>query len=508
MVAEINHRLHEVLDITTYWQQDDESRLTVDYKSGFFNFEITDRTGAKYTFNERSSGLKYFLSYYVQAKAIEKANQARGSLVLMDEPDSFLSIAGQRSLLQVFESLVNPRTASGSCQLLYTTHSPFLVNRNFPQRLCLLRKGEGNEGTQYVQRSAIRRYEPIRSALGIDCSETLFMGAVNVVVEGASDQKVIVGAIQRFGKVNELDVFLDLNKIVLVSAGGAPYVRRLIENSLSGDEKRPVVVAMLDGDTPGSAAFQEIVANHILDKDLATTLDQITFASPSRKRVLVLEDIIPASLLAIATSRYLKERWGTDARSEELLEALSKLDSNTMAKAVVDVASSKLGSRPDRPTDVEIKGAIIDTFVDCLAGENGFPESPDLASFEQNIKTICAKLRSMIDEAERRSWKETLHKCVKLIVESFEKSHSVKATRADVERCLGRLELECTGVAPEARRSRENVSELKELLIQEVRSTADQVDIGLWRSRLTIFRQAPWSRPADGWQRSSLSKTS
>jgi len=59
LVAEINHRIDETLDITHFWQQDDEFRLTIDYKSGFFYFEITDKTGAKYTFNERSSGLRY-----------------------------------------------------------------------------------------------------------------------------------------------------------------------------------------------------------------------------------------------------------------------------------------------------------------------------------------------------------------------------------------------------------------------------------------------------------------
>ena len=105
-VTEINHRLNERLDITHFWQQDDAFRLTVVYKSGFFYFEITDRTGATYTFNERSSGLRFFLSYYIQAKAIEKANEKRGSIVVMDEPDGFLSVAGQRNLLRIFESLL------------------------------------------------------------------------------------------------------------------------------------------------------------------------------------------------------------------------------------------------------------------------------------------------------------------------------------------------------------------------------------------------------------------
>ncbi len=299
-ISEINHRLNERLDITHFWQQDDAFRLEVVFKSGFFYFEITDRTGAKYTFNERSSGLRFFLSYYIQAKAIEKANEARGSFVVMDEPDGFLSVAGQRNLLRIFDSLVNPKQSSGTCQLVFTTHSPFLINRNYPQRIRLVRKGDGSEGTQYVPGSSTRRHEPIRSALGIDCSETLFMGAVNIVVEGATDQKLIVGGIQRFGSASAVDDLLDLNKVTFVSAGGVGHVRRLVEHTDSGDDKRPVVVVLLDGDIAGSDAYQEIISNDILDEQFITTLDQTGIQIRWNSSPRILEDIIPPNLLAKA----------------------------------------------------------------------------------------------------------------------------------------------------------------------------------------------------------------
>ena len=313
LISEINHRIDETLDITHFWQQDDEFRLTVDYKSGFFFFEITDKTGAKYTFNERSSGLRYFLSYYIQAKAIERANETRGSIVLMDEPDSFLSIAGQRNLLQVFESLVSPKSSSGSCQLIYTTHSPFLINRNFPHRLCLVRKGDGNEGTQYVPRSGMRRYEPIRSALGVDCAETLFMGSTNIVVEGVSDQRVLVAAIQKFGDPSDVDALLNLNTTTFVSAGGATNVRRLVEKSITGDEKRPIVAILLDGDNAGNQALQELTTKKIVDAAFVTTIDQLGLKTDWIQAAKVLEDMIPPRLLAMSIAKHLKDRWSVES---------------------------------------------------------------------------------------------------------------------------------------------------------------------------------------------------
>lgn len=499
LVAEINHRIDERLDISHFWQQDDEFKLTVDYKSGFFFFEITDKTGAKYTFNERSSGLRYFLSYYIQAKAIERANEARGSIVLMDEPDSFLSIAGQRNLLQVFESLVSPKSASGSCQLIYTTHSPFLINRNFPQRLCLVRKGDGSEGTQYVPRASVRRYEPIRSALGVDCAETLFMGATNIVLEGLSDQRILVAAVQKFGDPSDVDALLNLNTMTFVSAGGASHVRRLVEKSITGDERRPIVVVLLDGDTAGSTAYQELTTNKIVDAAFVTTIDQLGLKTPWEPVPKVIEDLIPPSLLAASVAKYLKERWDEDSKVEEVEKELVGTGSNgTGASRLVSAIKSRLGADGANLREIELRGELLDAFVDHLV-DDVFAGSAALNEFAENVRITCDKLRLMIDEAQRRSQRDSMHKCVKLSVSSFRKSHHRGATRADVERCLLGLERECSGFTDEARKARENLSELTELLQKEVASARDLADTKRWNERLRLFAECPWKKPRDGW---------
>ena len=133
-------------------------RIATELQTGLLYFEVTDKTGATYTFRERSSGLRFFLSYYIQAKALENASRSKGAIVLMDEPDSFLSIIGQKNLLSVFESLVKAESSGQKCQLVYTTHSPFLINRNFPHRLRLVRKGDAEEGTQLIDQAMLRRY--------------------------------------------------------------------------------------------------------------------------------------------------------------------------------------------------------------------------------------------------------------------------------------------------------------------------------------------------------------
>ena len=167
LVETWNDEIDRVLNLSHYWQQDDQFQIRLNYKRGTIYFEITDKTNAVYTFKERSSGLRYFLSYYIQAKSIQMTAKNQNCIILMDEPDSFLSITGQRNLLAVFESLVSAESSLENAQLVYTTHSPFLINRNFPRRVRLVRKGDAEEGTQAVAAPHVRRYEPIRSALGI-----------------------------------------------------------------------------------------------------------------------------------------------------------------------------------------------------------------------------------------------------------------------------------------------------------------------------------------------------
>jgi energy-coupling factor transporter ATP-binding protein EcfA2 len=502
LISEINHRLDEALDLTHFWEQDDEFKLSIDFKSGFFYFEITDKTDAKYTFNERSSGLRYFLSYYIQAKAIEQANEERGSIVLMDEPDSFLSVSGQRNLLQVFESLVSPKSSSGSCQLIYTTHSPFLINRNFPKRICLVRKGDGSEGTQFVPSSGIRRYEPIRSALGVDCSETLFMGATNIVVEGLSDQRALVSGIQRFGSPSDVDDLLNLNTVTFVSAGGASHVKRLVQKSTSGDEKRPIVVVLLDGDEAGLEAHTELTygSEPVLEAAFVATLDTISIDTPWTTAPKVIEDIIPPKMLAVAASRYLKERWDESVEASGLETIIKTTETDTTAcDRMVKAVTDKLGTEAKRVTGEEVKSQIHETFHELLLNDGNDFDEDSLKQLKHNVHVICEKLRDMIDEAHRRSKRDSLHKCVRLTVASFLKAHHRGASRADVERNLASLQRESTGFTPEARGAREQLNELSELLHTEVAKASDSVDMAKWTERLNKFSQCPWKKPKSGW---------
>jgi predicted ATP-dependent endonuclease of OLD family len=70
--------------------------------------------------DDRSRGLKWFFSFYIAFSADTKGGSAENAILLLDEPGLFLHALSQADLLRHFSADFNN-------QILYTTHSPFMV---------------------------------------------------------------------------------------------------------------------------------------------------------------------------------------------------------------------------------------------------------------------------------------------------------------------------------------------------------------------------------------------
>jgi predicted ATPase len=503
LLDEINHRLNEALDLSQFWQQDDDFSLRIEYKGGFFYFRITDRTGASYTFNERSSGLRYFLSYYIQTKAIRDSIGDNGAIVVMDEPDSYLSAAGQRNLLTVFEMLATPDAHDRRCQLIYTTHSPFLINRNFPQRITLVRKGDGTEGTQVVENASTRLYEPVRTGLGIESADTLFMGSCNVVLEEISAQKVFVSAIQRFGKETEIDDMLDLNRSTLVSASGVYDIARLLRTAARSKEKRPTVVVLIDGDSSGQVVAQQLPAERLIAAKYVTTLADIELTPSWNSQPKELEDLIPPAMLSFAIVDYAETRWRQTCDHQTILSDLnSGQDGDAMSARLVAAIRNAVGADCANVEDIVLKAGVFDTFCHLLTDTSEFEAEKDelpqmLKEFEQVMRSICDRLRSMLADAQQDTRRDRLRKNVRLHIEQLRLTHRQRGTRADVARCLTRIDDECIYSTDNAKQTRLNALYLMKLLEGKTRNAGDPVNMAEWHELFDKLWNEPWHT---GWK--------
>lgn len=104
LIQNVNNEIARKLNFPRWWAQDREFRLLLSPREHELCFTIHDRTGTDYSFGERSRGLQYFLSYYIQLRAHQRP-AGRNEILLMDEPDAYLSSLGQQDLLRVLEAL-------------------------------------------------------------------------------------------------------------------------------------------------------------------------------------------------------------------------------------------------------------------------------------------------------------------------------------------------------------------------------------------------------------------
>ena len=144
-------------------------------------------------FESESHGFIWFFSFLLMQKHFYTDNN--DVILLLDEPGLSLHATAQGDLLQFFEDELALRH-----QVIYTTHSPFMIDSNHLNRVRLVENLSLKQGSNQAKYSELgtKVYPnalkvskgsllPLQSALGYDISQNIFIGRNNLIVEGASD---------------------------------------------------------------------------------------------------------------------------------------------------------------------------------------------------------------------------------------------------------------------------------------------------------------------------------
>jgi energy-coupling factor transporter ATP-binding protein EcfA2 len=300
--AELTKRFRE------WWKQGDY-RFRFQADGDHFRIWVSDdRRPDDIELENRSTGLQWFLSFFL-IFLVESLDAHKNSILLLDEPGLSLHPLAQEDLSRFFEGL------SGTNQLLYTTHSPFLVDADHLERIKVVYVAD--DGATMVsadlraadsKSSESKSIYPVYAALGLSASRTLLLGCKTIIVEGTSDQYYL-SAIKTILIANgELK---PAKEIIFMPAWGVKGVKAIISILTGKDEQLPNV--LLDSDTAGTE-FQASLLKSIY-KDAKERIVMLgAFASVTGAAEI--EDLFPQALLAKLIDRTFRSATDKDFSDE------------------------------------------------------------------------------------------------------------------------------------------------------------------------------------------------
>lgn len=193
-------------EIFTYWSQNKNLKVQFRLDAGRsgdpapYNSGNILRTRIENTihevsvsFDDRSTGFVWFFSFLVLFSQIKKM-YGDNVILLLDEPGTSLHAKAQEDLLRYFKEKLIPHH-----QVLYTTHSPFMVpadNLLAARTVEDVVKRDKQGNIEEVLGTKVRddvlstdreTLFPLQGALGYEITQTLFIGKNSLLVEGPSD---------------------------------------------------------------------------------------------------------------------------------------------------------------------------------------------------------------------------------------------------------------------------------------------------------------------------------
>lgn len=247
--------------------------------------------------DERSRGFKWFFSFYITFSADTNGGEAENALLLLDEPGLYLHARSQSDLLKHFEK-------DFQNQIIYTTHSPFMVPTHNLDSVRTVNITEENGTTVTNDPTGdARTLFPLQAALGYDLAQSLFIGPNNLVVEGVTDYWIISSISDYLGDTGRTSLSKELT---LTPAGGAQKVSYMV--ALLTSEQLNVLV-LLDEEKDAKNTKDDLVKTKLIREQNVVFVSEAFDINPPNEADI--EDLLdPAIFESLVKESYAKELKG------------------------------------------------------------------------------------------------------------------------------------------------------------------------------------------------------
>lgn len=238
--------------VMEFWKQNEDLEVEVDIKADpsdeqpfnngpnlYLRIRNRRHRGVSTPFDQRSRGFIWFFSFLVWFDSVQHQIDTSGKnvgkklILLLDEPGLALHALAQSDFLRYIDALAREH------QVIYTTHSPFMVHsdRLHQVRLVEDQKKVGTVVSENLNGADERTIFPLQAALGWTIAQNLFISKRNLLVEGPSELTYLQVA----------SSFLDAtgaglrNEITIVPVGGLDNLATFIALLGASDLKLAVL---------------------------------------------------------------------------------------------------------------------------------------------------------------------------------------------------------------------------------------------------------------------------
>jgi predicted ATP-dependent endonuclease of OLD family len=363
-------------NLLKFWSQNKQLQIRFDVREGKKEDPTHMQTGiniwaeiydskhfATTPMGRRSRGFVWFfsfLAYFGQQKTKHKTPL----ILLLDEPGLSLHAKAQSDLLGYIEVELKP-----DHQVLYTTHSPFMVDSNHFERVRLVQddsmeddapEDSGTRVTCDVLAVNDDTLFPLQGALGYEIHQTLFIGPNTLVVEGPSDLiylKVMSGILDRKGKIALSD------KWTITPAGGAGKIPVFV--SLIGSQKKMNIAILMDIDPETDQIAQQLLKQKLLKKKNLITCSQYT-----DRKSADLEDLFDRKFYVELVNQEFGKKIDSDSLNSSIPRVLVALEPEFSSGKFNHYRPARLLS--EKPSDFEsqISDEVFDRFAQLFKDLN------------------------------------------------------------------------------------------------------------------------------------------
>lgn len=257
-------------DISRVWGNEG-LKLRVVADGQYLRVVVEDSYGVEVELDQRSEGFRWLVSFFVVFRA-QAHDELKNAILLLDEPGLSLHALKQQQFRQTINLLGHDN------QIIYTTHSPFMVGSDELDLVRLVEMADLYQGTKVHTRIQVddpKSLFPLQAALGYNLAQSMFSQKRNLVCEGVTDL-FYLEAVNQAAEADGGPTFR--NHPAIVPAGTASKVAYFCTFFTSQDLK---VAALLDSDAAGTrAAEQDQLAALLPNKSILRVGD---FIEPQMK---------------------------------------------------------------------------------------------------------------------------------------------------------------------------------------------------------------------------------